>query len=384
MRRRIIHLRLLVTDNFTLIIVALFVLVALGGFATYVTYVDPATQTETQTVSSWESAGEFTHQATVTNGTRTFDPGAVLRNRTVYLQRVSPRMNGSFTYEYAATQDGNLTATATLAIIIRSVKETHDGNETIYWRIERPLKRTEIEGLEPDERVQLPFSVNVSALKQRANNIEQRVGDPPGMPQVHLLASVDLSGSRNGQAVDRTRLYRLPIEFEQSAYRVQDMGPRQDSGRQTRKVTVAVTPGPLRSVGGPVLLFVSGCGLVSLIFSRWTGHLTVSKTERDWLAFRSDREEFDDWITTGRVPAEAISHPCIEVESLSGLVDTAIDTDERVIEDPHCNQYVVISNTIRYVYKPPSSSDAETRLEEPTENGLTAEQAEQPATDGSG
>lgn len=357
MRETTIRLRTLVWDNFALVVAALVLLGAVGGYVTYETAVDPATRTEIREVSSWESTGEFTHRATVVNGTDAFAEGTVLHNRSVYFQEMTPRLNGSFEYGYTATGSGNLTTNVSLALVSRSVTETVNDNETVYWRVERSLGATGPRSLEPGESARIPFSVNVTADKQQAASIEKQVGDTPGSPRIHLLARVDIDGVRNGQPVDRTRRYRLPVRFETGVYRVADPGPQTASGKQTREVAVPVEYSPVRRLGGPFVSVVAICGLAGLIGGRWTGRLAVSETERDWLAYRRDREEFDDWITRGRMPAQAADRARVEVDSLSGLVDTAIDTGNRVIEDCRRDQFVVLSEDIAYVYEPPTLSD---------------------------
>jgi hypothetical protein len=133
----------------------------------------------------------------------------------------------------------------------------------------------------------------------------------------------------------------MSVTRDGGIYRVADSGPTVDSGQQREERTVAVAPGPLRAFGGPVLLLVAVGACVGLAAGRRRGALTVTEREREWLAYRDARSEFDEWITTVRV-AEPDRDATIEIESLEGLVDVAIDTDRRVLVDEE--------RTIRYAW----------------------------------
>jgi len=336
-----------------MVVIGLLIVGLVGGYVTYQVHVNPDTETETRLISSWESAGEFDHRATVINGTAAFEEGTVLRNRTAYFRTVSPRLNGSFSYRYNASNGGRLATTGSLAIVLRSVKDHPDGNQTVFWRVERPLREVSVEALEPGETATVPFSVNVTARKQVADAVEEQLGDPPGTPQMHILARVGIEGTRNGEPVDRTRAYRLPIQFQQGVYQVSAAGPAVNSDRRTRTTSAPVQYGAVRTVGGPLLALLGLGSVLGTLVARRQGWLALAENERARHKFETDRAEFADWITTGHVPDELDDRPHVRVDSLEGLVDTAIDTDERVIEDPIGDRFLVISEAVTYEYDPP-------------------------------
>jgi len=351
MTDRAVQLRVWVRDYFAVLVLAFVVVGLLGGYVTYGAYGTTDTRTETRTVSTWQSTGEFTHRATVVNGTDAFAEGDVLRDRSVYFRDATPRLNGSFTYGYGAS-DGNLTADVSLALVERSVGQTDNGNETVYWEVDRPLGNT-TSALSPGDSASVAFSMNVSAAVLRAERINEQLGGTPGATEVTLRVRVDLSGTRNGQSVDRTRRYSLPVRTETGIYRVRDSGRVTHSGEQTERVEVTVTPGPLRRFGGPLLVVLSLAGLVALAYGRRSGRLTVSETERSRLTYQRQRGEYDEWISTGTVPAESLDRPAVEVDSLESLVDVAIDTDRRVIDDSASNRFVVLGEAVNYTFTPP-------------------------------
>ncbi|MBX0295312.1 DUF5305 domain-containing protein [Haloarcula nitratireducens] len=352
------RLRAMLADNYALALTALLLVAALGGAVTYTTYLDGETRTETRQVASWQSSGEFAHSATVVDDTEAFAAGTVLRNRSVYYQRLTPRLNGSFVYTYAASDGGNLAVETTVTLVMRSVEETGEGNETVYWRVERPLAEVSASSLGPGERAVAPFSVNATAAAAEAARIDSEVGGTPGQTEVAVVAEVERSGTRNGRPVEASDASRLSIASGDGVYRVSESGAMTDSGGQTEETEVPVEYGPLRTAGGPLLLLLGGVGTLGLVAARRSGRLTVTDAERRWLAYRSTRREFDDWITTGRVPSEAEGPPVVAVDSLSGLVDVAIDTDERVIEDRRRGACLVLGDGQWYRFDRPTGRPA--------------------------
>ena len=369
---RSIRVRAAIADHFMSILVAVVVLALLGGFVTYGAYAETTTRTETVRTDAWETTGEFTHRATVVNDTAAYDRGETLRNRSVYFTGLTPRLNGSFAYGYTSSE-GRLDADVSVWLVRRSVSDDRDGSVQEHWRTETRLARERVAGLGPGDRLRVPFSTNVTAAILRAEEIDKQVGPTPGQTEVRIEARIDLSGTRNGQSVDRTRVYNMTVTRDGGIYRVADSGPTVDSGQQREERTVAVAPGPLRAFGGPVLLFVAVGACVGLAAARRRGALTVTEREREWLAYRDARGEFDEWITTVRI-SEPDRDATIEVESLAGLVDVAIDTDSRVLMDEERTTYLVFADDRCYTYRPPSPPA--------TRRGLFGSAAPAPPTDG--
>lgn len=347
------RIRATVADNYALVLACLVLLGAAGGYLTYTTILEPGTTTESREVASWESRGEFAHQATVVNGTQALEEGAVLRNRSIYFQSVTPQLDGRFGYSYAASDGGNLDANTTVSLRFQSVEPDPEGNETVYWEYHRLIAQSSTQSLSPGERVTVPFSVDVADSFTEARQVDESFGGTPGELQTVVVVQTELSGTRNGQPVAVTRSYRLPMQPDGSLYRVEDPGVVTESGRQTERVRVPVEYGPIRTAAGPLLLLLSLGATGTLVYARRKGRLGVTDRERQWLAYRSTREEFDDWITTARVPDATDDPNVVSVETLSGLVDLAIDTDNRVLEDPDRGACLVLASDCWYRYEIP-------------------------------
>lgn len=162
-----------------------------------------------------------------------------------------------------------------------------------------------------------------------------RLGEGQPTADAGLIESTHGASGHDGQAA--TPRFGVPVS----------------SAEQTTRTQTPVSPGPLRGVGGPLLLVLSLVGLVGLAVGQATVGLTVSETERARLAYRRQREEYDEWITTGTVPSESLADPTVEVDSLEGIVDVAVDIDRRVIDDSDSTRLVVLGEEVNYVYTPP-------------------------------
>ncbi|WP_121302047.1 DUF5305 family protein [Haloarcula quadrata] len=319
-----------VVDNYELLLICLVAIAAVGGYLTYTGHVAPGTDTTTRQVSSWQSSGSFSHNATVRNGTSAFPEGEVLEDRSVYLQRVAPVLDGAFTYTYSASNESDLTASADVFVQYRSVESTQNG-ALVYWEVERPLTQGTVQSLAAGEHMAVPLSLNVSRAAEAVRRIDSEHGQTSGRLKIAVVSQVTLSGTRNGQSVDTARTYRS--------------GP-----------SVASAPAwlPWRRY--------------SLVYGRTTDYFTLTDAERRWLVYKSTREEFDEWITVGRDdPVDDVW--TTSVDSLVWLVDIAIDTDERIIESNSDSDFLVYTGDRLFRYDPPpeprtdstmGNSDAET------------------------
>ncbi|ELZ80261.1 hypothetical protein C453_19325 [Haloferax elongans ATCC BAA-1513] len=348
-----------IVDNFGLILVCLLVVGLLGGYMTYTTHVAPETETVTRQLSSWQSSGSYTHNATVRNGTSAFAEGTVLRDRSVYVTHVAPVLTGSFSYTYGVSNDSDLAAETTVVVQYRSVESAGSSDEVVYWQVERELAQERDETLTPDERLSVPFSLNVSDATETVRRIDREHGGTPGQLDVMVVTRVELSGTRNGQEVDTARTYRLPVVPRQNSYRVEDPGRINHGDERTADVTVTPDYGLLRQVGSPVLFLLGVVAAGGLVVARSTGRLSLSDREEEWMAYQSAREEFDDWITVGKIKPVGETVWSVEVDSLEGLVDVAIDTDNRVIEQREGDEFVVFTGDRLFRYQKPPKPETD-------------------------
>jgi hypothetical protein len=351
----LLRLRAVLDRRFAAVVVLLLAVAAVGGWATYTAHVAPGTHTEERTVDAWSVEGSYTHGAAVTEAATdtAFEPGATVRNRTSYFQRVMPVLDGAFVYE----SDGVEVPTRVEfrhRLLVRSVgQESGDGKRTVYWQQTRDLGRSEAT-VQPDGRATSAFRVNVTRTIQHARNVSMRLGSPG---RIQLRVRTVLTATRQRESAEPHELtFALPIEPKSTIYRVEG-DPRTAEFARTETVSVPNEPGPAGVFGGPVALAVGALGVVTLIGARLRGRLAPSEAERDWLDYREDRTDFEEWITTMRLPNLDPSRPVAEAESLADLVEFAIDTDAGVIRNPDDGAYYVIHRDALYTYRPPAGPD---------------------------
>lgn len=347
-----LRLRAVLDRNRGLAAAVLLACVLLGGWLTYGAYAAPGTHLEERPESEWTLSGSLSHGATVTdvaNGTA-FDPGERVSNRSVYFERVMPVLRGNLSLAATGT-DAPVEVRINRSVAVRSVDAGGPGERsTVYWENRTALGTTRAT-LAPGERLRLPYRVNVTRALQRAENVSKRI-DSPGQPRV-VVAMTAVATRQAEDARPRQLRLRLSVDDDGGVYRVRTE-PASQTFTETRTVSVTNEPGPLREAGGPLLLVGGIAGLAGLGALTVLGRLGLTDRERAWLDYRTHRADYDEWVTTVRLPPEAERLPAGEAPTLADLVDVAIDTDSAVLESPAGDVYHVIDDGYRYTFEPPA------------------------------
>lgn len=353
MAGRGLRIRALLQSRFEIVVVVLLLIGVIGGVGTYVAYANPGTVTQQRPGPAWHTSGWYNHSATVTEPNGVYPVGTQLADRPIYFATISPRMDGTYTFTYGADGGGDLNATVTVLLDLRGVDSSR-GNTTVLWETTREIRNASFADVAPGETVHVPFTVDVNRTVNRTRAIDRELGNPPGHPQVDVVANVHLQGTVNDHRIDRLQRYSLPVVLQGRAYLPGHPGKTTDRYASTRTVVVPETYGPLRTVGAPSLLGLSVVALLGLVVSRGTGRLELTPDQRDRLAYEDDRSDFDEWISRVKLPEEAFALPRAEAASLADLVDVAIDAGTGVIEDPDGDAYYVVHDGFLYTYRPPT------------------------------
>jgi len=369
-RERWLRARAVLSNRGAEIAALLVVLALIGGWITYTTHVDPGTTTEERVVSSWSRTAGFEHGATVRNPNPVFEEGQRLSNRSVYFTRVAPVLDGNYTLEYAATDGERLNATVRLGLVVQGVTDDGD-NEAVLWRTATTLEEGTTSDLRPDETLRVPFSIDVPEVRNRTDEITSTFGTV-GETEAFVLADVRLKragADGTGGADGRTFQQELTVVPEQDVYRVTDNGMSRERFETTETVRVEREYGLPRAAGGPLVLLVTTSGLLVLGVGYRRGAFELTEQEREWLTYRADRAEFDEWIHTVQLPSEANDLPRARADSLAALVDFAIDVDGGVVEPPEEDVFYVVHDGYLYSYTaplPPDWNEAELTGSNPT------------------
>jgi hypothetical protein len=331
-------------EHIALAIAVVLVVALVGGWVTYAAHFAP--QTDERVVGEVEGDGEFDYGATVQRDNSVYPTGTRLEDRRHFVTRIAPELNGTYAYRYGASNAADVSVETVLLLHLRAVD---DG--AVYWETTDRLAVERTKGA--DGTVTVPFSVNVSALAERSARIEDEMGETPGDVEASLVARTQTTGTTGGRSLAGFETKTLPIETTTGTYRVGDQRASVESDPVVvERETVRGDAGPVRAYGGPLGLLAGVFGLLALAVGRRWGRLSPPARVRRRIDERRAREEFDEWITRGRVPGELLEGPFVEVESLSGLVDVAIDGDDRVIEDVERGAFYVVGGETVYLYQP--------------------------------
>jgi len=320
-----------------------------SGFVAYAEFSQPDTRTEQQTVAMWTTDSEFTHQATVQRSTTAFEAGTVLRNRSQYLTGIAPELSATHVYRHEGDADpANVSTNVTL--VKQSVDTTGSG-QTEYWRVSETLEES-TRTVPPGETVRTTFEMNVTAQRQQARRIDGELGGTPGERQVFFLVTTQVETTVDGETVRDSRTDRLNVQPRGSTYAVS----AETAGEQTREITapvsVPVESNPLRSVLGSLLAVAFLGAAAALVWADRGDSLGLPEETVAAIRLAATREEFDEWISVGTVPASTDDERLVAIDSLEDLVDVAIDSNRRVVEDRDSGQFVVVDDGTRYVFEP--------------------------------
>jgi hypothetical protein len=350
---RWLRVRLFAGKWFVPLVVAFAVLAAAGGYAAGTAHAAPGTTTEQQSVEQWAVGGEFEHSATVTRENPVFEVGETLTDRSTYFVSASPVLDGTYTVSYSDPDGGgeplDVTATATLVF-------TSTGEETTYWTDREQLATTEAT-LAPGDTETLEFAVNASRVDQRAADVQEGLGDTAGEVSASVEVTVNATGVVAGSQYPVSYAQRVPLSVGGSTYGVDSPDPVREPATTTRTVAVAQSYGPLWTAGGPLLLLAGLAGLAALGTAYRRDALELTAAERDYLAFRDDRAEFDEWVVRARLPPAVHDRERADAESLADLVDYAIDAAVGVVEDTASGLFYAITRDLVVAFDPPAEPD---------------------------
>ena len=345
---RLLRLRMEIAERLALVVIALVIVAALGGWLTYATHLEPDVEREERVVSSWTTTAAFEHEAVVREDTEAFSEGDVLTDREIYFTRIAPELDGEFAFGHSG--DGELDASVELELVIRAVEERDEGTMT-HWQVRESLGAEEAT-IGADDELAVPFSVDVNATRERIDRIEDELGSSPGDTEAVVLARVSADGTVNGEPVDIEQTHALAIEPDEPTYAVDAPETVEEEHRSTEFATAPVAYGPVRSVGSFALLLASLLGLLAIGVAHVRGTLEPPAKYRVAAERERERAEFDDWISRGSLAPELLDRPRVTIDSLEGLVDVAIDCDRRVLEECEREAYFVPDGELLYVYDP--------------------------------
>ncbi len=368
-------------DWFVPVTVLLVVVALASGAAVYSAVATPAESTEYDTVDSWSTTVDLSHSAEVSEPNEVYSVGQRLENQPRYYTEVMPMLEGEIQYHYGAS-DGDVDVETDISQVTRAVEDGSDG-EVVYWRDEQPIDASQTSGLSPDDTHTDTFSVDVDAMNQEAIETAESLGSTAGTLETVVRIDVRMDGTVDGESVEHTEQYELPIDVTSGTYTVELPS---ETGH-TEQRSVAVSTGWSDRIGDAigviVLLALSVGALGGLAAAKHREALAPSAADRQAVAAKTERETLDEWISKGALPPTVDERPRIEVASLTELVDVAIDCNRRVIDREDADEYVVVDDTVIYGFEPeiPAQRTDETAADQSDCDDDDAVQTETPDSD---
>ena len=336
-----VRARAVLADRLAVVVAAFLLLSVVGAGVTYGAVVAPGTTEETRTVEGWSSTNEYGHSATVQQENPVYPVGTELENRSAYFTDASPVLDGRH-YAGFGADNGSVAAQTTLTLVMRA-EDPESG--AAFWEQTERLSRETAE-LDPGESLRTPFTVNVSAVRDRLSRIESSLSSA-GDTTVLVRAETVYRGEAGGEQINETVVDELTIRPSSQVYEVSGGDAESTSHDRTVVRKKPIDAGPLQTVGGPLLFLLGLLCTGGAVKAGREGILDLTTHEQAAL----ERAEFEDWVTIGGVPDDPPGER-IRVSSLEGLVDLAADTNARIIQDEHLGHYVVFGDEYHYLYEP--------------------------------
>jgi hypothetical protein len=302
--RTAIRLHTALDEWFVLLVVALLGLSLLGGWAAYGAVADDGEEIEHQTVEVWSTTTDFDHGVTVQEENEVFPVGAELSDQSAYFAEITPELEAAFRYRYDAPA-GDVAVDVEAERVIRSVGETDDVDPIEYWTTNETIAADEVESLGPGEELTTAFAVDVPEMAAEADDIQESLDDSAGTVETIVEGQVAMEGAIDGEPIDQVETYELVIQPDGSTYAVSAPDVGEQTEERTEEVAAAGNSGVgLGLVALVLVTLASMTALGALVVARARGVLAPNAAERERMNAHYEREEFDDWISRGTLPAE--------------------------------------------------------------------------------
>jgi cbb3-type cytochrome oxidase subunit 3 len=350
---RSLQLRAFLNEWATVLIVMLLIASAGVGWWAYQINLEPNVETEQRLTEQWSESTAFSHSAPITNDSLPFAAGERASNRPLYYTSLSKELVGSYRYGYTA-DSGSVNVTTDTYLLIRGGRIENNNMTETYWEISEPLA-ADSETVAPGETHRLNFTVDIIEVLETIGTVEQQLAASEGLVDVRVVSVSELSGTVDSDRVDTTYRSELPIVVSPSTFRVDTPATIDETHESFETVEVLAEPSPLQAYGSIVAFGLVVMLLILVAGLRYSGYTKLTDQEQELIAIKQARERFTEWITTGEFPSEREYEQTVLVDSLEGLVDVAIDTNKRVIEDEQLGVSTVLDDTYIYIYIQPDS-----------------------------
>lgn len=351
---RSVRTRAFLDQWFAVVVIVLLALTLVTGWWAYQVNLVPETEQQERLVEEWSESSSYQHRALIVNESIPFEKGQVVTNRPIYYFNLSKTLNGTYAYSYEA-DGGDVSVDTDTFLLIRAGQLTNQQVNQTFWRVARPLDAKSTDSLAPGDEHTVAFQVDIRSVLRTISTVQRQVGASEGLVDVRVRSVSRIQGTVEGEQINRTYQSDMVMTVNPATFRVIQTNLVSETHQTFETTEVLVQPPPTKAYGSIALTALLGVTLVIVVVARLGGYSELTEEERELIQIERDREQYSEWITTGTFPSERDYEQTVLVDDLEGLIDVAIDTNKRVIEDPQLGVSTVLDDNYIYIYVRPDS-----------------------------
>lgn len=367
-----VRLKYTINSSFYIIISILIILSFLTGVWAYEINFNTVTVEEERVTDRWTEETEFKHSVISEKDTDPYKKGQKIENNAIYYQSISDTLNGKYIYTHSG-QESEVSAESDLYLRIRGVDYNEDNEiSDVYWEVSDKMASNS-GAIESGESQVTEFSINITELSDRIADIEQnQLESQVGFIDIRIIAETESQGDSDNMVIDSDYTSQMILTIDDSrnagTFSVVNTSTVDNVNENKNTVMVEKEPPVLKSIGSILLLVVCFGLLLIVIVLKYGGYINLTDEEMEMINIYRARQKHDKWITEGEFPSNQDYEKIIRVNDLEGLVDVAIDTNKRVIEDEQLEVSTVLDGDYVYMYVHPGSSAGSWLLDNYSEN----------------
>jgi len=288
------------------------------------------------------------YEIITTKPTAVWPEGTMLdQGRAAYFYAARPVVNIAPVIEITGVEQGLLEADMHSSVVLQAVNDKGE----IFWNYdlgERSLANFILArgiGYQPDKSSFTCEVVPLDILEgyTKALEIGKELAFKRAIFQVLYVTDINLKGTINGSIVEKAIRNILPVTMQEESFTIPRAEEKTIRESLNNRISQALPEQSLlfRINQNRYLIMVNAALLLALLFlivkSKW--HLKKESKEH---------YRFKEWITEGSVSVN--DRLSINIHSLEGLVDLAIDMGKRIIYDTEAANYYVLDENLAYVY----------------------------------
>lgn len=315
----------------TFFFLSICILLLLTNIATPAIALSPLAEEKTQPQQSTHIAGVSQETTvTVTDTSNAFEKGEELKDKSYY--PIQNTANPTIT----TRGDGQSTTVTKIEIYITYTATSRDSpNEPFYTKREQIA----IKEVQSSKNI-IRTPVNITEVFQTQQKLKGELGsDVVITPTIKSVVTYQYSSASNedvtstvsvsGNIERLDELYSLPTDSNQVRHEI--------GSRENNQPSIVNT-----ILGALTAAFLVLFAAIVIIGRR---------EEITELGKQIQAKRYDDWVTEINSYTPANDPVTVEVKSLSGLVNLAIDTHERVLYTEKLDEYIVVDGKTMYKYR---------------------------------